>query len=272
MLSSRPSSEAFNSVYLSLILITISYKKEKISNYAFCSRHRNPPYVRIHELHLGGNQLTSLNICTLKQLKGSSAFRPSSSNNSNETVVVTRAGTATAKTIPMPKLSLKRPHIIEEREKHVACTCDVAWSRLQQLVDLEGDCEMLSASTNATTSGSGVHTDMKNYIGGCGESSAEQPDCALFECMLLSDPDVATVDESGDSVHEATTNHPTLLEPHTNRVPSKRPFDEISSCGVCCSFNFIGLVLMITFCTNFFFQLFWFFWTKFKILYVELLC
>lgn len=134
----------------------------KISNKAFCSRNHSYPYVNIKDIDLGGNQLTGLNACILRQLaKGYSDFQS----------LRVAQSVQLGQPVPKPRLLFKPAHFVEKVGPFLRCDCEI--TRSLTYVDLDGECEY---QTNMQ--------DLKNYQCGTKQDTVEE-DCSAqadFDC------------------------------------------------------------------------------------------
>lgn len=154
----------------------------KIGNKAFCSRNHTYPYVNIKDIDLGGNQLTGLNACILRQLsKGFSDFQ---ALKLTQTVQIGQQS--------KPRLLFKPAPGQLADKLSVRCDCEV--TRALSFVDLEGQCE--SQPDNMV--------ELKNYQCGTKQDNVEE-DCASkaeFDCAEGTDRATQRPSKPGDSVNK----------------------------------------------------------------------
>ena len=118
----------------------ICFDKDKIGKRAFCSKNQTYPFVNIKDLDLGGNKLTGLNPCIIRQL--SRGFSDFQALKAAQSILVGQA-------VPKPKISFKQGHA--STGTFVKCDCEITKSLTY--VDLDGECEHQPNSMQ----------DLKNY-------------------------------------------------------------------------------------------------------------
>ena len=167
----------------------------KIGNKAFCSRNHSYPYVNIKDVDIGGNQLSGLNACILRQLaKGYSDFHTLKVSQSLQ------LGQPT----PKPRLLFKQAHFSSDKGSPLQCDCEV--TRSLQYVDLDGECEA-----------QGVIHELKNFQCGQKQDNVEE-DCAAQ--IDLDCTDGKERDRDVSSPHAPT-----------QRPPTKKPDESVNQPG-----------------------------------------
>ena len=170
-----------------------------MSNKAFCSRNHSYPYVNIKDMDLGGNQLSGLNACILRQLaKGYSDFHTLKVSQSLQL----------GQPVPKPKLLFKQAaHFATEKTNPLRCDCEV--TRSLQFVDLDGECEFQP----------GIMHDLKNFQCSQKQENVEE-DCAAqidFDCAEGTD----RTKEDKDTSSQGTSHRP----------PTKKPDESVNQPG-----------------------------------------